>query len=118
MSKLYFRLASAIFALLIFHLTTTPNLVVTDQHWLNFILMNGAHFGFFGVLAALLKLSMPSYDNHLTIILPITITSLYGLAIEVIQMSVPGRTADVFDWLLDTLGAIVFVLIIARLEKK
>lgn len=96
-------------AALTWHLTTTPNLVVAPENWFNTLLMMGGHFVFFGIQAVLLY--------------PITryalpLASIYGLIIELVQLSVPGRSADPVDWLLDTLGAITFLAIMKKLAKN
>ncbi len=97
---------------LTWRLTTTPNLVVAPENLLNTIIMMGGHFTFFGVQAVLLKLSsgktMPS----------LLIASLYGLIIEFVQLSVPGRSGDPVDWILDTLGAITFLAILKKLKTR
>ncbi len=70
----------------------------------------GGHFTFFGVQAVLLKLS------SLNTLPSVIIASLYGLIIELVQLRVPGRSADPLDWILDTLGAITFLAILKRLK--
>jgi VanZ family protein len=40
-------------------------------------------------------------------VLAVAIVSLYGVSDEVHQAFVPGRNADVFDWVADTTGALV-----------
>ncbi len=108
-SKRTSLLLSLLWAALTLRLTTTPNLVVAPENWLNTLMMNGGHFVFFGIQAVLLR--------------PITryavlITSLYGLIIELLQLGVPGRSADPLDWILDTLGAITFLAIMKKLAKN
>lgn len=100
---------SLLWAALTFRLTTTPNLVVAPDTILNTILMNGAHFGFFGIQAALLYLTFSKSR-----LLPIILTSAYGYWIELLQRTIPGRTYDLVDWSLDTLGAMIFVLIVTQ----
>ncbi len=41
------------------------------------------------------------------ILLPVIIVSVYGVVDEVHQSFVAGRTASVFDWLADTIGAVM-----------
>jgi len=110
MQKTILILVNFAWAGLTWRLTTTPNLVIAPENLLNTLIMMGGHFTFFGVQAVLLKLS-----NQKT--LPsIFLASLYGLLIELVQLSVPGRSADPLDWLLDTLGAITFLAILKRLK--
>lgn len=118
MSKIYRALPVILWTILIFRLTTTPNLVVSQDSFLQMILMNGAHFFFFGVQAILFKIAIsPQFmiDNSITIsTVSIIAASLYGAFIEFIQLSVPGRSADALDWLLDTLGAFTFVYLMRK----
>ena len=59
------------------------------------------HAGVFGVLAALF------YGATGTPILSVFLTSLYGITDEIHQAFVPGRHANPWDWVADTLGAAV-----------
>lgn len=102
-------LFSLLWAMLTWHLTTTPNLVVAPQNLLNTLMMMGGHFIFFGIQAVLLRL------NSLSTVYCLLITSAYGLIIEIVQLGIAGRSADPWDWLLDTLGAITFLAIMKKL---
>lgn len=64
------------------------------------------HAGNFGVLGALL------YGATGRAWLGVLLASLYGVSDEVHQMYVPGRSADLFDWAADTVGAAVAVLLL------
>ena len=106
MKKILLYLATLAWALLIWRLTTTPDFSVTDDTVLSFILSNGGHFIFFGILCALILLTLPPRIWNLSSsILAVAGSSLYGIVIELVQRNIPGRSADPFDWLLDTLGA-------------
>jgi len=48
----------------------------------------------------------------------ILIASLYGISDELHQYFVPGRNADVWDWVADTLGAVIAVSLLAWLSRK
>jgi len=74
--------------------------------------MMGAHFIFFGVQAMFLFLALRTNISALIL------SSAYGLIIELAQRTIPGRSADPLDWLLDTLGAITFLVIISKLKTK
>lgn len=101
-----------LWAILIWYLTTTPQVVVTTEPWFQSALMMFSHFSFFGVLSALLYLSrFATLDS-------IILTSLYGLIIEAYQLYIPGRSADVMDWILDTLGAFSFLFILKKIQSK
>ena len=47
-----------------------------------------------------------------------SIASLYGISDEFHQSFVPGRTPDVVDWLADTSGALLAVLLIAHFSRS
>jgi len=48
----------------------------------------------------------------------ILIASLYGISDEVHQYFVPGRSTEVWDWVADTLGAVIAVSFLAWLSRK
>ncbi len=52
----------------------------------------------------------------LALLLPAAIGSLVGGGCEFIQMFVPTRTADVMDWLADTLGSLLGALVAVKIE--
>lgn len=106
-----------LWALLIWRLTTTPNLVVAPESWLNTLIMSGSHFFFFGVLAVLLYQAFLPHSVF-GIRYSILMTSLYGLLIELVQRGIPGRSADPVDWLLDTTGALVFLFVFRKYAKS
>lgn len=118
MEKFYHATLPLVWATIIWHLTTTPQIVVTENFWFQNLLMMVAHFTFFGLQAVFLQLALSSIFNirHFLFRILITIfgTSLYGLLIELVQRNVPGRSADPLDWTLDTLGAIAFLAIIKK----
>lgn len=60
----------------------------------------------FGVLAALLYLATGRAW------LAVLLASLYGVSDELHQSFVPGRSSDVTDWLADTAGAFLAVLVV------
>lgn len=97
---------------LILYLTTIPNFKPSSDSLFSWLLSNGGHFAFFGILAILFKLDKISTINS------ILLTSIYGLIIEYIQLGIPGRSFELFDWSLDTLGAISFLLILKKLQSK
>ena len=57
------------------------------------------HAGNFGVLGILLYLATGR------VYLAVLLASLYGVSDEVHQAYVPGRSADMLDWVADTVGA-------------
>lgn len=118
MRKLRIWFICLIWAVLIWRLTTTPQLVVSQEYWLQDILMMGAHFVFFGIQAVWIRLALAEHSLDLRSFLSITITSIFGLLVELRQLAVPGRSGDPVDWLLDTLGAITFILIVKKLQSR
>ena len=48
----------------------------------------------------------------------VIIASVYGALDEIHQIFIPGRFAEVLDWLADTAGAVLGVLFISYLIKK
>lgn len=117
MKKLFLWLLTLSWAILIFYLTSIPNLTVSPDTLTSLIISNGAHFLFFGIQAVLLKLAISNSYVLNPSFLPITLTSLYGVLDELHQINIPGRSADPMDWFLDTLGALVFVLIMRKYTK-
>ena len=51
------------------------------------------------------------------VLLATAIASLYGISDEFHQSFVPGRNPDVMDWLADTSGAFLAVLLLAQLSR-
>lgn len=108
-----------VWGVIIWRLTTTPDFKVTEDTLLSLLISNGGHFIFFGIQAILLFYAFPSKIWNLSSLFFAAITSsLYGLVIELVQRNIPGRSGDIFDWLLDTLGAIIFLAIIKKLSGK
>lgn len=110
--KYFLLFVSIAWALLIYRLTTTPQIVVTKDSIIQMLLMMGAHFVFFGIQAVFVYLQ--TLDKKYSIL----VASLYGLLIEVIQLRVPGRSADIVDWSLDTLGAFVFIWFVRKYTRQ
>ena len=71
------------------------------------------HFGLFFIVAASLH-----YAFRFPYWVSITILTLYGIAIEVIQYHIPGRGADVWDVVADVAGAVSFFIIFDLLKKN
>ena len=75
----------------------------------------------YGVLGFLLLGSRaPATDGFpaLQIRSSILIASLYGISDEFHQYFIPGRSADAWDWVADTLGAVIAVSLLAWLIRK
>jgi len=76
-----------------------------------------AHFCVFFVFALLsyralfFQSAFPKLKNH-AIVITLIITSLYGYLDELHQFYVVGRSYDMYDWMADTLGALVYLGIV------
>ncbi len=100
---------------LILYLTSIPSLKVSDVELISFIISSLEHFFFFGVQAVLLFFALTETIPMLNSgVMAVALTSLYGLLDELHQLSVFERTADPIDWILDTIGALLFIAIIKR----
>lgn len=51
-------------------------------------------------------------------IVTLIISSFYGIADELHQMLIPGRSAEVFDWFADAIGAILGILLVYFLKSR
>ncbi len=75
------------------------------------------HAGVYGLLAAALLGAQPAgrrgYGRRQAW-LAAALASLYGITDEVHQAFVPGRSADVWDWVADTAGAALAAWLLAR----
>ena len=70
-----------------------------------------AHFGLFGLLATLVaRNGWPARRAWV----PVLLVSLFGLTDEWHQSFTPGRSVEVADWVADTMGAMVAVVLYVR----
>ncbi len=115
MPKSYWIFSALIWTLLIFRLTTMPQVTTVPDTLLQKLLMSGAHFIFFGIQAVFLYLTLKPSKNSLQT--SVIASSLYGLIIEFIQRNIPGRSADPLDWILDTLGAFTLLVIVRKYNQ-
>lgn len=63
----------------------------------------------------------PNLSRRLHLAVGALFASLYGATDELHQYFVPGRTSDIYDWIADTAGALLAVLILAlvlRFRRK
>lgn len=69
------------------------------------------HFTLYGGLALLCARAVNAYvgERLKAAYAGVVLALLYGISDEVHQSFTPGRQPDVYDWVADTLGAIVFV---------
>jgi VanZ family protein len=75
-----------------------------------------AHGVEYGILAVLNLFALRRSLSHGIVrcaILAVLLTSAWGYLDELHQAFVPGRHSDVYDWVADTIGAIVFASVAA-----
>jgi VanZ family protein len=79
------------------------------------------HAGVYGILGILLLAAMPLTPNGFTwrqVSIAAVIASFYGISDEFHQSFIPGRSAEVGDWLADTVGALLAALLLAQLSRR
>ena len=108
-----------IYWIILFILTTLPGQMAVTLDVSDKI----EHFGAYGLLSVFLYLNL-SFQNRFEIskkfpgTFTVVIASFYGLLDELHQLLVPGRSADVLDWLADFSGSLVAVLITGYLIRR
>jgi len=108
-----------IYWIILFILTTLPGQMAVTLDVSDKI----EHFGAYGLLSVFLYLNL-SFQNRFKIFkkfpgtFTVVIASFYGLLDEIHQLLVPGRSADVLDWLADFSGSLVAVLITGYLIRR
>jgi VanZ family protein len=116
--KQYLRAAPAIFwTWLTWYLTGYPNLRVTPDSLLQFMISKGSHIFFFGIDGVLVYLALSAKTKY-RFLIALVVTSLFGAVTEFHQHYVPGRHMDARDWLLDTLSALAFLFILKKLQSR
>jgi VanZ family protein len=80
-----------------------------------------AHFGEFGLFAFLAFRSFSQMSQKMTanraVLISALFLSFYAALTEVVQRYVPGRSSDLYDLIMDVLGALV-VLAYLRLRRR
>lgn len=117
-------LPAILYALLIFGLSSIPNLQApnlgigpVDK------LVHAVEYAIFGVLLSRAVTGFPRLRNHiLWRPLVIAVGGLYAASDELHQLLVPGRSAELADWVADVAGLVIglFILLplVHRLLKK
>lgn len=105
-------LLAALWAALIFWLSSSPD-AQGSVDFLDLVPYGDklAHAVAFGTLGAFIYLASGRFW------LTLFFASLYGISDEVHQYFVPGRNADMLDWLADTLGALAFILLVRNVTR-
>jgi VanZ family protein len=83
--------------------------------YLNFLIRKSSHLIAFGFLALLVWKAM--YPNRWAYIIAWAVTTLYGGVDEWHQSHIPGRSASINDVLIDSLGALVVLLLLFLWNK-
>ncbi|MDP2401517.1 MAG: VanZ family protein, partial [Actinomycetota bacterium] len=77
------------------------------------------HFVAYAILGTLIYIALrPRHLRPAAVSLAIILASLYGATDELHQAFVPGRTPDITDWGIDTLGAAAGVLVAVLGERQ
>ncbi len=100
-----------------------PLVTDVDEDLLIFIIRKTAHFMSYLLLGALLFWAIKPHAKSLktTAALSVAVAFLFAVSDEIHQMLIPGRSAEVRDVLLDTLGAatgVALVWLILHLYRK
>lgn len=74
------------------------------------------HMVLYGVLAYLAMRSR--IEGHPMVWIIILFCLAYGASDELHQLAVPGRTASIYDWIADSLGAILVVSVVSWRQKR
>ena len=77
-----------------------------------------AHFVMYGVLGVLAVKGWERAGRSPRLLLVLVLASLVGAGDEVHQSTVPGRSAEVADWIADTLGIVAAALLILRITRE
>ena len=77
-----------------------------------------AHFTLYLVLGALLFRAVSAHSSKWTFPMPIAIGALYAASDEMHQYFVPGRQADLFDFMIDVAGLAFGMLLVQYFFSK
>ena len=107
-----FRISAALWALLIFVLSSIPGAAFPPSRVLSQDKL--LHAAVYAVLGALIFVALPRRWSHKTSVLVLiagATATLYGFTDEFHQMFVPGRSSDLRDVLADGVGGFVGALV-------
>jgi VanZ family protein len=78
-----------------------------------------AHIVLLGIFSFLVFMNLvPRFKEWKAFLLSVILSSIFAALIEIIQIFVPGRTSDFFDFLAGTSGAFIFALAATLFNKK
>jgi len=81
------------------------------------------HVGVYFILCLLFFYSLKNQTKFVKLrksplVFSLIFTSLYGITDELHQYFVPNRSSDIFDWIADTCGALVCIILIKIFYNK
>lgn len=93
------------------------------EKWTEYLVVpvrKGAHVGVYLILGSLIFSFISEFMiiNYKSILLAIGITFLYACSDEIHQLLVPGRSGQINDVILDTIGASIGVIISSIIVRK
>lgn len=95
---------------------------IEKEKWVNYLVRpvrKGAHFGVYLILGILVfSLVREFFSGYKTILLAIGISFLYSCSDEIHQLLIPGRSGQISDIVLDTIGASIGVILFSLIVKK
>lgn len=108
----------ALYWIILFTATTLPGNQLPDLHLSDKI----EHFSAFFILSVLLNLALMFQKKSFILykysaLVTIIITLSYGAVDELHQIFIPGRSADIRDWLADATGVILGVFILNLIKN-
>jgi len=91
-----------------------PSIPDPDPSWIKEVIHNALHVPAYAFLAFLLLATCSQIGSRSRPVMILIFVALYGGMIEILQGSVPGRTASFFDAVLNTFGAFCAISICHR----
>ncbi len=114
--RFLYLLASALWGVFIFYLSSIPDLASGLPSLQDFILRKLAHIFVFALLVYLLAKSLNSTQRHYLLFVIIAGIT-YALIDEIHQLGVVGRAGQATDILIDTFGVFIGVAIFIQRQK-
>lgn len=99
----------------IFSVSSIPNLRIEQLGYWDFLLRKIAHFTEFGILSILFFRAIIQTTNRAPIFWSNFFSIVYAILDEFHQYFVPGRYTNLIDVIIDSLGAIILLLLYRKL---
>ena len=113
-----FWLPVLVWAGIIFALSATPNLRVSQDVDLDFVARKAGHIAAFGILAVLLWRALAASTVRRAIVWSWVLAVAYAATDEFHQAFTAGRHPAVTDVAIDSLGALIALLVVALWLRK